>query len=411
MSLFERFLADAFKRGTLQVTDHRGKISSFGTPTPGFPDVAIRLTDARVPLDIGRRPELGAGETYMNGRLLVEQGDILDLVKLLFANNAWEDGRSIDDHGVLRRLMWRASSKMDRINWARRAKKNVAHHYDLDDKLFELFLDDERQYSCAYFTDPLNSLEQAQADKQAHIISKLALKPGMRVLDIGCGWGGLARTMHARCGVDVVGVTLSEEQLKVARQKAAEAGVSDHVTFELRDYRAVTGKFDRIVSVGMFEHVGPPYYDTFFKKCHDLLSHDGAMLLHTIGRIDGPGKTDKWTAKYIFPGGYIPALSEIVTKSEPHKLIATDIECLRLHYALTLRQWYARAVANKDRIVALYDEPFYRMWIYYLAGATIAFEHGGLCNYQIQYSRSRYTLPITRDYMAAAEAGLRAAVK
>ena len=409
MSLFERFLSGAFKRGTLQVTDRKGKISHFGKATPGFPDVAMRLTDARVALDIARRPELGAGEAYMNGRLVIERGDILDLIKLLFSNNAWEDGRTIDDHGVLRRLAWRASSKIDRINWARRAKRNVAHHYDLDDRLFELFLDDERQYSCAYFTDPANSLEQAQADKQAHIISKLALKPGMRVLDIGCGWGGLARTMHAKCGVDVVGITLSEEQLKVARAKAAEAGVLDHVTFELRDYRAMEGKFDRIVSVGMFEHVGPPYYDSFFAKCRELLTDEGVMLLHTIGRIDGPGKTDKWTAKYIFPGGYIPALSEIVSRSESHKLIATDVETLRLHYALTLRQWYARAVTNKDRIAALYDEKFYRMWQYYLAGATVAFEHGGLCNYQIQYSRSRYTLPITRDYMIEAEATLRAA--
>ena len=409
MSLFDRFLSKAVKRGTLTVTDHKGRVSRFGVPTPGFPDVTMRLTDARVPLDIARRPELGSGEAYMNGRIVLGDEDILGLIKLLHSNNAWEDGDTIDDHGALRRFIWKTSSKIDRINWSRRAKRNVAHHYDLDDGLFALFLDDERQYSCAYFTDPTNSLEQAQSDKQAHIISKLALKPGMRVLDIGCGWGGLARTMHARAGVDVVGITLSEEQLKVAREKAAATGVSDHVTFELLDYRAVTGKFDRIVSVGMFEHVGPPFYGTFFAKCRDLLTEDGVMLLHTIGRIDGPGKTDQWTAKYIFPGGYIPSLSETIVASEPHKLIPTDIECLRLHYALTLRQWYARAVANKAAIVALYDERFYRMWQFYLAGATVAFEHGGLCNYQIQYSRSRYTLPITRDYLTAAETALRAA--
>jgi cyclopropane-fatty-acyl-phospholipid synthase len=406
MSLFDRFLSRIVKRGTLTVTDHHGTTKTYGSATEGFPDIAIRLADGRVALDIGRRPELGSGEAYMDQRLQIEGDDILGLLKLIHSNNAWEDGDTIDDHGALRRLAWKVQSRIDRINWARRAKRNVAHHYDLDDRLFALFLDDERQYSCAYFTDPGNSLEQAQADKQAHIIAKLALEPGMRVLDIGCGWGGLARTMHAKAGVDVVGITLSEEQLKVARDKAAAAGVADHVTFALQDYRAMTGHFDRIVSVGMFEHVGPPFYDAFFAKCRDLLAPDGVMLLHTIGRLDGPGKTDAWTAKYIFPGGYIPALSEIVSASEPHKLIPTDIECLRLHYALTLRHWYKRAMANRAAIEALYDERFFRMWQFYLAGAAIAFEHNGLCNYQIQYSRSRYTLPITRDYIGVAEAAL-----
>jgi cyclopropane-fatty-acyl-phospholipid synthase len=401
MSLFDTFLSRAIKRGTLTVTDHHGGTKTYGTATDGFPDIAIRLADGRVALDIARRPELGSGEAYMDGRLQIAGDDILGLMKLIHSNNAWEDGDTIDDHGWFRRAAWKVASRIDRINWARRARRNVAHHYDLDDRLFALFLDDERQYSCAYFTDPANSLEQAQADKQAHIIAKLALKPGMRVLDIGCGWGGLARTMHAVAGVDVLGITLSEEQLKVAREKAAAAGVSDHVAFALQDYRAVTGTFDRIVSVGMFEHVGPPYYEAFFAKCRELLSPDGVMLLHTIGRLDGPGKTDAWTAKYIFPGGYIPALSEIVTASEPHKLIATDIECLRLHYALTLRHWYARAVANRAAIEALYDARFFRMWQFYLAGAAIAFEHNGLCNYQIQYARSRTTLPITRDYLTA----------
>ncbi|MBA3896134.1 MAG: class I SAM-dependent methyltransferase [Sphingomonadaceae bacterium] len=403
MSLFDRFLTRAIKRGTLTVIDHKGRAKTFGALAPGFPDVTIRFTDARVALDIARRPELGAAEAYMDTRMIIERGDILDLVTIIHKNNRWEDGLGIDDHGALRRLAWKIVSRIDRINWSRRARRNVAHHYDLDDRLFDLFLDSDRQYSCAYFTDPANSLEQAQADKKAHIAAKLALKPGQRVLDIGCGWGGMALYLNRVAGVDVLGVTLSEEQLKVARASAAAAGVSDRVKFELTDYRDLTGRFDRIVSVGMFEHVGPPYYNAFFRKCRDLLTGDGVMLLHTIGRLDGPGKTDAWTAKYIFPGGYIPALSEVVTASERCRLIVTDFENLRLHYAWTLRHWYARTTARRAEIEALYDGRFFRMWHFYLAGATVAFEQGGLCNYQLQYAKARDALPVTRDYMAAAE--------
>ncbi|HEY0627311.1 MAG TPA: cyclopropane-fatty-acyl-phospholipid synthase family protein, partial [Allosphingosinicella sp.] len=292
--------------------------------------------------------------------------------------------------------------------WERRSKRNVAHHYDVGNALYDLVLDEDRQYSCAYYTDPSNSLDQAQLDKKAHIAAKLHLKPGQKVLDIGCGWGGMALYLNRVADVDVLGITLSDEQLKVARARAEEAGVADRVKFQLMDYRNVRGPFDRIVSVGMFEHVGPPHYLTFFRKCRELLVEDGVMLLHTIGRMGGPGSTDAFTAKYIFPGGYIPALCEVVKASERAKLIASDVETLRLHYGYTTAEWYRRVTERRQEIVAMYDERFFRMWQFYLAGATVTFRHGGMLNYQIQYIRDRHALPITRDYMHQAEAALRA---
>lgn len=407
MALIDLFLARAVKRGQLIVRHFDGTEKRFGTPETGWPAVAIRFTDSGAAGAIVRDPGLGAGEAYMNGRLVLDEGDVLDLVALLTANDLWEEGADRLKASWLTRAVEGVTHRIGRVNMARAAKRNVAHHYDLSDRLYDLFLDADRQYSCAYFTDPANSLEQAQADKKAHITAKLALEPGMRVLDIGCGWGGLALYIHARTGAEVLGVTLSEEQIKVARQRAEAAGVADKVKFELIDYRHVTGTFDRIVSVGMFEHVGPPNYRTFFRQCRDLLSRDGVMLLHTIGRAGPPGVTDKWTVKYIFPGGYNPALSEIVRASEGLRMHLTDVEVLRLHYAYTLQHWYDRTVAARDDIIALYDERFYRMWQFYLAGALCAFKYGGLVNYQLQYARSRHALPITRDYMGARETALR----
>ncbi|WP_017669446.1 class I SAM-dependent methyltransferase [Blastomonas sp. AAP53] len=407
MALMDRFLGRLIRQGTLQLTDHRGQTRSFGAPSPGFPDVAVRLADADVARFIALRPRLGAGEAYMDGRLVIERGDIMQLIALVRANAPWDKGGDLQVHGPLRKLVKAIGGRIDQINPAARSQRNVAHHYDLDDRLYDLFLDADKQYSCAYFTEPANSLEQAQDDKKAHIAAKLALKPGLKVLDIGCGWGGMALYLNRVADVDVLGITLSHEQLKVARRRAEEAGVADRVRFELIDYRALTGTFDRIVSVGMFEHVGVPQYPTFFRQCRKLLAHDGVMLLHTIGRMGGPGATDAFTSKYIFPGGYIPALSEIIRASEPSRLIATDVETLRLHYAHTLRLWYQRTVAKQAEIEALYDARFYRMWTFYLAGATAAFEHGGMCNFQVQYAPSRHALPITRDYMAEAESRYR----
>ncbi|UVO51423.1 cyclopropane-fatty-acyl-phospholipid synthase family protein [Sphingomonas sp. SUN019] len=408
MALIDRFLASHVKRGLLHVTHANGEKRTFGAADPDMPEVAIRFADRGVPLAIVRNPGLGAAEMFMDGRLIIESGDIRGLIVLLKANTLWEAGRKSIEPILPLRLLGSVSHRVDRINMARRSKRNVAHHYDLSDRLYDLFLDADRQYSCAYYTDPANTLDQAQADKKAHIAAKLLLKPGMRVLDIGCGWGGLALYLHAKTGADVLGITLSEEQLKVARRRAADGGVADKVRFELIDYRELTGQFDRIVSVGMFEHVGPPQYRTFFRKCRELLAPDGVMLVHTIGRMGKPGVTDDFTAKYIFPGGYNPALSEIVRAYEGLRLFPTDIEVLRLHYAWTLDAWYDRTVAAKDAIVALYDERFYRMWTFYLAGAGTAFRHGGLCNYQIQLARSRVVVPITRDYIVDAERALRA---
>jgi len=406
MALIDHFLGRIVRQGTLAVTSHDGRTSNFGQPHPDFPDVAIRFTDAGAANYVVRHPRLGAAEAYMDGRLVIEQGDILDLIGLIRANGPWEKGGNLKVKNPLRRAANAAADHVARFNWAAQSKRNVAHHYDLSDELYALFLDSDRQYSCAYFTDPANSLEQAQADKKAHIAAKLHLAPGQRVLDIGCGWGGMALYLNRVADVDVLGITLSEEQCKVARSRAEAAGVADRVRFELIDYRDVAGRFDRIVSVGMFEHVGPPHYRRFFRKCHDLLTDDGVMLMHTIGRFGGPGATDAFTRKYIFPGGYIPAVSEVVQASERCKLLLSDLETLRLHYALTIRHWYARTVANREKIVALYDERFYRMWTFYLAGAIATFESGGMGNHQYQFVRNRRTLPITRDYLSETEARL-----
>lgn len=408
MAILNAFLSRRVRRGSLTVVHADGTNDTFGTPEPGFPAVTIRFTDTGAATSIIRDPGLGAGEAYMNGRMTVDGDDVLGLVTLLTANDLWEDGANALAASRLSRMIGAVAHRVSRINRARASKRNVAHHYDLSDRLYDLFLDADRQYSCAYYTDPANSLEQAQADKKAHIAAKLAIEPGMTVLDIGCGWGGMALYLHEKTGAEVLGVTLSEEQLKVARQRAEAAGVADKVKFELIDYRDVTGSFDRIVSVGMFEHVGTAHYRTFMVKCRDLLTADGVMLLHTIGRAGPPAVTDKWTVKYIFPGGYNPALSEIVRANEGLRMYLTDVEVLRLHYAYTLQAWYDRTSAARDAIIALYDERFFRMWQFYLAGALCAFKYGGLVNYQVQFAKNRHALPITRDYMAAAEARYRA---
>ena len=406
MALIDRFFERAFTRGELTVIHPDGSRRTFGSPDPELAPVTIRLAHGAAGR-IMRNPGTGAAEAFMDGRLTIEQGDILALLSLGKASNLWERGGSKLRATPVSRALNALRFRLDRANMARKSKRNVAHHYDLNDRLYDLFLDADRQYSCAYFTDPANSLEQAQHDKKAHIAAKLAIRPGMRVCDIGCGWGGMALYLHAKTGAEVLGITLSEEQLKVARRRAEDAGVADKVTFELIDYRHVTGRFDRIVSVGMFEHVGTTNYRIFFAKCHALLADDGVMLLHTIGRAGGPGVTDAFTAKYIFPGGYIPALSEIARGYEGMRMFCTDIEVLRLHYALTLEEWYRRTVAAKDAIVALYDERFFRMWTFYLAGSCVAFRYGGMVNYQLQFARDRHALPITRDYLQDAEARLR----
>jgi len=412
MTLFDRFLGRLIKQGTLTRIDADGSARTFGSPVPGFPDVTLRLNDRKAGRDIVLHPRLGFAEAYMDGRVSIDDDDIMGLVALVRGNARWESGRQLERRGPVRSVAKMIVKRVKQANVRTASRRNVAHHYDLSGALYDLFLDRDRQYSCAYWTsvpdDLAAGLDQAQLDKKAHIAAKLHLKPGMKVLDIGCGWGGMALYLHRKCGVDVTGITLSEEQLGVARQRAADAGVSDRVKFELIDYRDMKGQFDRIVSVGMFEHVGVPWYREFFRCCHNLLKPDGVMLLHTIGRMGGPGSTDAFTRKYIFPGGYIPALSEILRGSEPNRLMVTDVEALRLHYGLTTRAWYERVRQNRAGIEALYDARFFRMWSLYLAGAAAAFEHGGMLVYQLQYARDRHALPVTRDYMMAEEAWLSA---
>ena len=405
--LLSRFLRQVIQRGTLEVTYASGEKDAFGQPAAGFPDVAIRFTDSKVPRDLLLDPRLGAGEAYMDGRIAIERGGIMELIQLVRMNRPWERGGRLAPLSLRRQIINRIRFLARSINRPGSARRNISHHYDIGNDLYRLMLDEEHlQYSCAYWPREDMSLGEAQEAKLAHIAAKLALTPGQTVLDIGCGWGGMAIYLAQHAEVSVHGITLSDQQLALARERAAAAGVADRVSFELVDYRELARRgtrYDRIVSVGMFEHVGVPQFDDFFRTCASLLSDDGVMLLHFIGRLGSPGTTDAFTDKYIFPGGYIPALSETVAASEKVRLIATDIETLRLHYAQTLREWYARCMANREAIVALHDDRFFRMWTFYLAGATASFESGGMGNYQIQYARSRNALPLTRGYIEDAE--------
>lgn len=407
--MLDKMLRRLIKRGELVLTNHDGKLYRYGAADPAIKSVKLRLTDRGAAFHIAKDPRVGAGEAYMDGRLVVEEGDIRDLVLLVRYNAPWERAGALKPKAPVRKALSAVAGRLDQFNWKSRSRRNAEHTYNLTRRLYELFLDEDRQYTCAYYRDPANSLEQAQLDKKAHIAAKLNLKPGMRVLDIGCGWGGFALYLHRHYDVDVLGVALAPDQIDFCNERAAAAGVSDRVKFELMDYRDVPGTFDRITSVGLIEHLGTPHYPTFFAKCHELLKPDGVMFSHCCGRMGGPGLTDKWTRKYIFPGGYIPALSEIVQEAEKHRLMVADVEALRYHYASTLEEWYNRTNAARDEIIALYDERFFRMWQFYLAGAEAAFQYGSMVNWQVQYLRRRDALPITRDYMVEEEARLRAA--
>jgi len=402
--MIERLIDKLMSKGQLTLVMPDGKRRTYGPG--GGKSLRVRVTDRKTLFAIARNPRLGLGEAYMDGRLIVEDGTILDLMRLVVGANRWEDkgkGRAAMNKG---KGKWKA---LFRRNKAKASRRNVAHHYDIGNDLYRLFLDEDMQYSCAYFTDPANSLEQAQADKKAHIAAKLFLKPGQKVLDIGCGWGGMALYLNRVANVDVLGITLSEEQLKVARRRAEEAGVSGRVKFELIDYRELDGTFDRIVSVGMFEHVGAAHFDEFFAACRNLLADDGVMLLHTIGKYGKAAAPDPFTDKWIFPGYHLPSISQLAAATERQRLITSDFEMLRVHYAYTLQHWLERTRANRDKIIALHDERFFRMWEFYLSGGVVAFESGSMCNFQAQYIRDRNALPITRDYMIEKEREYRAA--
>jgi cyclopropane-fatty-acyl-phospholipid synthase len=392
--LLAPLFARAIRIGRLGVIDAAGRRHVFGG-SPG-PTATVRLRDPALHWKLLLRPRLYVPEAYMNGRLTIEDGSLYDFIDLLTANEA-----ALSDSLALRlgKAAGRLARRVHQYNPVTRARRNAAHHYDLSDRLYELFLDRDWQYSCAYFRRPEDDLDTAQDDKKRHIAAKLLLRPGQRVLDIGSGWGGLALYLAAECGAEVTGLTLSEEQLKAAERRAAAAGLSERVRFQLRDYREESGQYDRIVSVGMFEHVGVNHYPAFFRKLRELLAPDGVALLHSIGRMDGPGVTNPWLRKYIFPGGYSPALSEVVPVAERERLWITDIEILRLHYAETLRAWRGRFQANREQIRALYDERFCRMWEMYLVGSELAFRRSGMLVFQMQLAKAIDTVPLTRDYI------------
>jgi cyclopropane-fatty-acyl-phospholipid synthase len=400
--VLERALKHVVKRGTLIVIDSAGESHSFGN-NEGRP-VIFRLTSWRSEVKLALYPEFHLGENYMNGTLVMEQGTIGDLLALFLTNLQARDFATLKWPHRLRRLF----KRFHQMNSAGRARRNVAHHYDLSGVLYDLFLDRDRQYSCAYFESDDQSLEEAQLAKKRHLAAKLNIRPDMKVLDIGSGWGGLGLYLAEVCGAEVTGVTLSEEQYKLSNERAEQRGVQGRVKYRLLDYRHVEDRFDRIVSVGMFEHVGVSHYGEFFGKVRSLLKDDGVGVLHSINRSRGPGVTGKWISKYIFPGGYIPALSEVVPVMERERLYVTDIEILRLHYAETLKEWARRFQDHRERAKEIYDERFCRMWEFYLTSSEVSFRHGGLNNFQIQFAKNQYALPITRNYIAEEEARLKA---
>lgn len=387
------FLNKLVQQGTLNIIDHEGKKHCFrGTD---HPEVTIRFNDKSLLWKIFLKPDLKAGEAYMDGALTIEPPyDVYDFLYLITKNMEWRPDNPF--HLMGGDPYSRFKGWLAQINWPGKSKDNVAHHYDLSDGLYDLFLDDSRQYSCAYFLSENDTLEQAQSNKKDLISKKLFLEDHHHVLDIGCGWGGLALHIHQYSGAKVTGVTLSEEQLKVAQENATD---NDRVNYRLQDYRLVPEQYDRVVSVGMFEHVGRKQYQTFFNKVYDVLNDDGIALIHTIGRADGPGETDPWTKKYIFPGGYAPALSEIAPVIEKSGLYITDMEVLRLHYAMTLAKWRKRVNMNREKITRIYDKKFLRMWEFYLASAECAFRNLGHVVFQFQLAKKQDNIPLHRRYL------------
>jgi cyclopropane-fatty-acyl-phospholipid synthase len=397
------FFGKIVKTGALKLVRANGSHITLGDGSER--EIILRFTDAEAETAVASDPALALGEMYMQGRMIVEAGNIFDLLSLLARNGIRKAAtpRMIAE-GIWRILVSQANSRLP-IN---RNRQNVAHHYDLSAKLFDLFLDEDWQYSCAYFEPRDVSLEEAQRAKKRHIAAKLLLEEGNRVLEIGSGWGGMGLYLAESSAVDVTGVTLSEEQLKVSRDRADRRGLADRVRFDLTDYRDLTGSYDRIVSVGMFEHVGVANYRHFFRKIAGLLDKQGVMLLHTIARTKPNYATNPFIEKYIFPGGYIPSIAEVLPAVEKAGLLIKDIEVLPMHYAWTLAEWRRRFVARRDEAIALYDENFFRMWEFYLAASEIAFRHDRMFILQLQIARHQDRVPFDRNYIAEAEAKLKA---
>lgn len=407
MWLLDKMVRTRVRDGRLTVTDHDGKVYEYGNGEGEA--ISIRLTNKRAARHIARDPRLGAGEAYIWGWLAIDEPhDIRDFVLFIMGRANRKRGGALKQKGVLRRWFNKATAWLDQLNSRSRSSKNAVHHYGLTRQFYELFLDEDRQYSMGYYRDPANSLERAQLDKKALLAAKLRLGPDMRLLDIGCGWGGLGLYYNRHFGCEVLGVSLAPDQVAFANERAAEAGVADKVKFQLIDYRDVEGSFDRISSVGMLEHVGARRYDEYFAKTNSLLADDGIMLTHTIGRKGRPGTSDKFARKYIFPGHYLPSLSQLHAALERTRWEVSDVEIMRYHYAYTLAEWYRRTVMHEAEITALYDEQLFRMWQFYLVGVEQGFRGGGLVNFQIQSVKNRDAVPMTRDYVSAEAARLSA---
>ena len=392
--LLAKGLNKIVKIGSLRLIDADGRTHEINGSDG--PKCTVRLHDRALHFSLLANPFLKVGESYMDGTLTIEEGTLGDLLDFLCRSaHASEDMLFFRlNEWLSARMRW-----LQQYNPVGRARENVAHHYDLSSTLYDLFLDADRQYSCGYYIRDDDSLETAQENKKRHIAAKLMLEPGQRVLDIGSGWGGLGIYLAGLENVDVTGVTLSEEQYTLSQQRVAGAGLQDRVRFKLEDYRDRTGTYDRIVSVGMFEHVGARHYREFFGKLRELLADDGVALLHSIGRMEAPGTTNAWLRKYIFPGGYAPALSEVMAALEKEKLYVTDIEILRLHYAKTLEHWNERFQKNRSKVAEIYDERFCRMWEFYLLGCISAFKYWNQMIFQMQISRNQDAVPLTRDYV------------
>ena len=398
----EGFVGRIVRKGTLKLVTANGATRTYGDGSEA--QIALRFADPDAERAVATDPAMALGEMFMQGRMVVEAGNIFDLLSL-FARNGI---RKAATPRMIAQATWRilVNQAGNRLP-GNRNKQNVAHHYDLSAKLFDLFLDTDWQYSCAYFQPRDISLDEAQLAKKRHIAAKLLLEPGNRVLEIGSGWGGMGLYMAESSGVDVTGITLSEEQLKVSRDRAARRGLADKVRFELTDYRDLAGQYDRIVSVGMFEHVGVSNYRFFFRKISEILDKQGVMLLHTIARTKPSYATNPFIEKYIFPGGYIPSIAEVLPAVEKAGLLIKDIEILPMHYAWTLRAWRERFVAHRAEAIALYDENFFRMWEFYLAASEVAFRHDRMFILQLQIARHQDRVPFDRNYIAEAEARLK----
>ena len=380
--------------GTLEIIDSNEKIYKFGSSNP---QVRIRLKNKSIERKLFFNPNLYIGEAYMNEELIIEKGTIEEFLNLI--TNCYDDFISNNKFYKFYEYLSSIFMPLQQINQLVNSKNNVAHHYDINEDLYKLFLDKDMQYSCAYFHNPNISLEQAQKDKKEHIIRKLQIDKNMSVLDIGCGWGGMAIEIAKSTGAKVKGITLSENQFKTASERAQKEGLSDKVTFALQDYRNETEKYDRIVSVGMFEHVGVKYFKTYLSKANDILNENGVFLLHTIGQRGKPTATSPWIRKYIFPGGYIPSLSEVMKETQKLNINVTDVEVLRLHYAHTLTRWYQNVLENKDKIIKMFDQRFFRMWEFYLLASKYSFVNMGNVVFQIQIAKNINNLPLTRNYI------------